>query len=149
MRLLEYLRRAVDDGASDLFLVAGGPISYKLEGRIRPMEPEKAAPADTEALITELYALAGRSMDHYRETGDDDFAFARADLARFRVNAYRQRGSLAAVVRVVAFRVPDWQKLGIPEGYVPYFALSLGYAAEGEPKEPRAARREGTVNVVE
>ena len=47
MRLLEYLRRAVDDGASDLFLVAGGPISYKLEGRIRPMEPEKAAPADT------------------------------------------------------------------------------------------------------
>ena len=116
MRLLEYLRRAVDDGASDLFLVAGGPISYKLEGRIRPMEPEKAAPADTEALITELYALAGRSMDHYRETGDDDFAFARADLARFRVNAYRQRGSLAAVVRVVAFRVPDWQKLGIPEG---------------------------------
>ena len=43
MRLLEYLRRAVDDGASDLFLVAGGPISYKLEGRIRPMEPEKAA----------------------------------------------------------------------------------------------------------
>lgn len=126
MRLLEYLRRAVDDGASDLFLVAGGPVSYKLEGRIRPMEPEKAAPADTEALITELYALAGRSMDHYRETGDDDFAFARADLARFRVNAYRQRGSLAAVVRVVAFRVPDWQKLGIPEGVMDLAELRSG-----------------------
>ena len=126
MRLLEYLRRAVDDGASDLFLVAGGPISYKLEGRIRPMEPEKAAPADTEALITELYALAGRSMDHYRETGDDDFAFARADLARFRVNAYRQRGSLAAVVRVVAFRVPDWQKLGIPESVMDLAELRSG-----------------------
>lgn len=126
MRLLEYLRRAVDDGASDLFLVAGGPISYKLEGRIRPMEPEKAAPADTEALITELYALAGRSMDRYRETGDDDFAFARADLARFRVNAYRQRGSLAAVVRVVAFRVPDWQKLGIPEGVMDLAELRSG-----------------------
>ena len=40
-------------------------------------------------------------------------------------------------------------KLGIPEGYAPYFALSLGYAAAGEPKEPRAPRREGTVNVVE
>ena len=60
MRLLEYLRRAVDDGASDLFFVAGGPVSYKLGGCIRPMDPEKAAPADTEALITELYALAAR-----------------------------------------------------------------------------------------
>ena len=126
MRLLEYLRRAVDDGASDLFLVAGGPVSYKLGGCIQPMEPEKAAPADTEALITELYALAGRSMDHYRETGDDDFAFARADLARFRVNAYRQRGSLAAVVRVVAFRVPDWRKLGIPESVMDLAELRGG-----------------------
>ena len=126
MRLLEYLRRAVDDGASDLFLVAGGPVSYKLGGCIRPMEAEKAAPADTEALITELYALAGRSMDRYRETGDDDFAFARADLARFRVNAYRQRGSLAAVVRVVAFRVPDWRKLGIPESVMDLAELRSG-----------------------
>lgn len=126
MRLLEYLRRAVDDGASDLFLVAGGPVSYKLGGCIRPMEAEKAAPADTEALITELYALAGRSMDRYRETGDDDFAFARADLARFRVNAYRQRGSLAAVVRVVAFRVPDWRKLGIPESVMDLAELRGG-----------------------
>lgn len=126
MRLLEYLRRAVDDGASDLFLVAGGPVSYKLGGCIRPMEAEKAAPADTEALITELYAMAGRSMDRYRETGDDDFAFARADLARFRVNAYRQRGSLAAVVRVVAFRVPDWRKLGIPESVMDLAELRGG-----------------------
>ena len=126
MRLLEYLRRAVDDGASDLFLVAGGPVSYKLGGCIQPMEAEKAAPADTEALITELYALAGRSMDRYRETGDDDFSFARADLARFRVNAYRQRGSLAAVVRVVAFRVPDWRKLGIPESVMDLAELRGG-----------------------
>ena len=47
--------------------------------------------------------------------GDDDFSFAVPGLARFRVNAYRQRGSLAAVVRVVAFDIPDWRALHIPE----------------------------------
>lgn len=46
--------------------------------------------------------------------GDDDFSFSVAGLARFRVNAYRQRGSLAAVVRVVAFGIPDYSEMGIP-----------------------------------
>ena len=49
------------------------------------------------------------------EQGDDDFSFAVPGLARFRVNTYRQRGSLAAVVRVVAFNIPNWQELNIPE----------------------------------
>ncbi len=53
-------------------------------------------------------------MDDYLRRGDDDFSFSSPGLARFRVNAYRQRGSLAAVVRVVAFDIPDWQGLHIP-----------------------------------
>ena len=113
--LIDYLKRAVTDGASDLFLVAGGPVSEKLEGQIRPVDGEKLLPPQTERLITEIYRLAGREMDAYRRRGDDDFSFAVAGLARFRVNAYCQRGSLAAVVRVVAFDIPDWQSLHIPE----------------------------------
>jgi twitching motility protein PilT len=54
-------------------------------------------------------------MEHFIKTGDDDFSFAVPGLARFRVNAYRQRGSLAAVVRVVSFDIPDWRSLHIPE----------------------------------
>ena len=104
--LMEYLRQAVETKASDLFIVAGGPVSYKLDGRIRPVSPEKVFPKETEALIEEIYHLAGRSMESYLTRGDDDFSFAVAGLARFRVNAYRQRGSLAAVVRVVAFEFP-------------------------------------------
>ena len=113
--LMEYLKQAVAHQASDLFVVAGGPVSEKLEGRIQPISEEKAFPQETERLITEIYRLAGRPMEQYRETGDDDFSFAVPGLARFRVNAYRQRGSLAAVVRVVAFDIPDWQALHIPE----------------------------------
>lgn len=113
--LMEYLKRAVADQASDLFLVAGGPVSEKLEGHIRPVGEERLLPPDTKNMISELYTLAGRSMDGFLERGDDDFSFAVAGLARFRVNAYRQRGSLAAVVRVVSFDIPDWQAIHIPQ----------------------------------
>ena len=101
--LLDYLQRAVTDGASDLFLIAGGCVSEKVEGRICAISEEKVLPPETERLITGIYEMAGRDMGRYQTTGDDDFSFAVPGLARFRVNAYRQRGSLAAVVRVVSF----------------------------------------------
>ena len=112
--LLDYLKRAVADQASDLFIVAGGPVCEKLDKRMCPIGENRILPDESERLITDLYARANRSMDRYLHCGDDDFSFAVAGLARFRVNAYRQRGSLAAVVRVVSFDIPDWQALRIP-----------------------------------
>lgn len=113
--ILEYLRRAVEDHASDLFVVAGGPVCEKVGGRLVPLSEEKVFPQETEALISAIYEMAGRDMAEFRRSGDDDFSFAVPGLARFRVNAYRQRGSLASVVRMVAFDIPDWKALGIPE----------------------------------
>ena len=124
--LMEYLQQAVAHQASDLFIVAGGPVSEKLEGHIHPISEGKVFPQETERLITDLYRLADRPMDGYRETGDDDFSFAVPGLARFRVNAYRQRGSLAAVVRVVAFDIPDWRSLHIPEAVMDLAAVAHG-----------------------
>ena len=92
--LLDYLQRAVTDGASDLFLIAGGCVSEKVEGRICAISEEKVLPPETERLITGIYEMAGRDMGRYQTTGDDDFSFAVPGLARFRVNAYRQRGSI-------------------------------------------------------
>ena len=106
--------RAVKDNASDLFIVAGGPVCEKLNKQIVSIEEERILPKDSEELITQLYAQAQRPMDRYLREGDDDFSFSVGGLARFRVNTYRQRGSLAAVVRVVAFGIPDWQELHIP-----------------------------------
>ncbi len=113
--ILEYLRYSVENGASDMFVVAGSPVCAKIKGVITHIDDNRVFPADTEALITELYAAAKRPMDHYQKEGDDDFSFAIGGLARFRVNAYRQRGSMACVIRVVAFDIPDWRKLNIPE----------------------------------
>ena len=124
--LLDYLEQAVAEQASDLFIVAGGPVCEKVEGRLRPISGEKVFPAETERLIMGLYDMADRSMDAYRATGDDDFSFAVPGMARFRVNAYRQRGSLAAVVRLVAFDIPDYRALRIPEQVMDLADLAHG-----------------------
>ena len=124
--LLDYLEQAVAEQASDLFIVAGGPVSEKVEGHLRPISGEKVFPAETERLIMGLYDVPDRSMDAYRATGDDDFSFAVPGLARFRVNAYRQRGSLAAVVRLVAFDIPDYRALRIPEQVMDLADLAHG-----------------------
>ena len=111
---MEYLKTAVAHEASDVFFVAGRSACEKREGHIIPMNDIRLMPADTEQIITEMYAAANRSMEHFLKRGDDDFSFAVSGLARFRVNTYRQRGSMAAVIRVVSFDIPDWQQWRIP-----------------------------------
>ena len=127
-RLVEILRKAVSDGASDIFIVAGGALSYKVDGEIRPMEAsaERLMPDDTKVLLDEIYECASREKTHFLEEGDDDFSFAIEDLARFRVNSYFQRGSQAAVIRVVSFRIPDYKDLGIPEEVIALSKLQHG-----------------------
>ena len=112
---MDILKQAVENQASDVFFVAGKSICQKVDGHIRPVTEERLMPADTEQIITEVYQTAGRSMEQYLKRGDDDYSFSLPALARFRVNTYRQRGSMAAVVRVVSFDIPDWQAIHIPE----------------------------------
>ncbi len=126
MDMRNYLEKAVADGASDLFLVAGSPASYRIHGRLTHMDDKKLLPPDTDQGISALYQLAERDMTRYREVGDDDFSFALPGLARFRVNAYRQRGSLAAVIRLVSFHIPDWQAMRIPEAVMELANTSSG-----------------------
>jgi len=124
--LMDYLSRAAKDGASDLFLVPGGSVSYKLDGHLIPLEEPRLTPLQGETLIKEIYTLANRDPAGFLATGDDDFSFSVSGLARFRVNTYRQRGSLAAVIRVVAFSIPDWQELHIPQQVMDLATLSSG-----------------------
>ena len=123
---MEYLQMATEHQASDVFFVAGKPACEKLEGRIRPLSEERLLPAHTEQILKEIYEAAGRSMERFAQLGDDDFSFAVPGLARFRVNTYRQRGSLAAVIRLVSFDIPDWQQLHIPSQVMDVAALTSG-----------------------
>ncbi|NBI09553.1 PilT/PilU family type 4a pilus ATPase [Colidextribacter sp. OB.20] len=115
MGLNDYLKRAVEDRASDLFIVAGAAVSAKRENRLIPITSERVMPREAETLVHEAYDIANRPPDRFFEEGDDDFSFSVAGLARFRVNVYRQRGSMAMVIRVVAFDIPHWRDLSIPD----------------------------------
>ncbi len=125
-RLTDYLQRAVTDRASDLFIVAGGPVCAKQDNRLVPVSEDRVFPAETEELVREVYTLADRPIDRFLKQGDDDFSFSMAGMARFRVNVYRQRGSMAAVIRVVAFDIPNWMDLSIPEEVMKLSELSHG-----------------------
>ena len=124
--LKTYLDWAVKGDASDLFFVAGTAVSMKKNGHLESFGEEKLMPEDLKSLIGEIYREARRSMEHFLTSGDDDFSFAVAGMARFRVNTYRQRGSLAAVIRIVHFEIPDWRKAGIPEQVIRLADLTNG-----------------------
>ena len=113
--VLEWLQLAVKENASDVFIGAGRSISFKKNGVIIPQEGGQVHPSEAEKLITSLYELGKRSMKKYLETGDDDFPITVPGLARFRVNTYRQRSTMAAIIRVVLFSIPDYKDLLIPE----------------------------------
>ena len=117
MEIKQLFAEAVERQASDIFLVAGLPASLKVRGEIRHTGSPLGA-EDTAALLEQIYRAAERPMDLLAATGDDDFSFSLAGLGRFRVNAFKQRGSLAAVLRLVLFDLPDHEDLGIPPSVI-------------------------------
>jgi len=113
--ILAWLKLAVSEGASDIFIGAGRKVTFKKNGVLRAQEGEILKTHNAEELITSLYELAYRPMDKYLESGDDDFPVTVPGVARFRVNTYRQRSSMAAIIRVVLFNIPDYRDLLIPD----------------------------------
>ena len=128
MDIGEILSGAVQKKASDIFLVAGLPLSYKIRGQICQQGEEKLSPEKTNELILSIYGLAqARSSQHLLDHGDDDFSFSLPGLSRFRVSTYKQRNSLAAVIRVVNFELPHPEELGIPENVMRIAKMSKGF----------------------
>ena len=100
MDISQILHHAITLNASDIFIIAGLPLTYKINGR-QLREGEPLHPDDTHALISAIYKLCGRNPDRFApEDSDDDFSFAIQDLGRFRANVLHQRGTLAVVLRV-------------------------------------------------
>lgn len=127
MHLNEILKRAVENQVSDVFIIAGLPVSFRKKGVISHLNDTKLLPNDTQALLTELYEQADhRDLNFLHEHGDDDFSFSIPELSRFRVSAYKQRGSLSAVIRIISFRLPDSHELGIPD-----YVIHLGGSSKG------------------
>ena len=113
--LQDILKQAILKGASDIFLIAGLPVTCKVKGTQDRMGGDIMKPASIEPVIDEIYTAARREKTILDKGLDDDFSFSVPELGRFRVNVFRQRGSLSAVIRVIKFGIPDYRELGIPE----------------------------------
>ena len=127
MTTLELLTNAVKNHASDIFIVAGLPISYRARGTIVRQDETKLMPADTQKYLEDIYELAeNRDISILNTQGDDDFSFSIKGLCRFRASAYKQRGSLSVVIRVITFDLPDPNEIGIPKQIIDFANLSKG-----------------------
>jgi len=130
--IVDYLTDAVRKyKASDVFIITGREVSFRVNDLVMTRTeletqfggqpaPEEGPvmPAVAEDLVSQIYELAHRDITKYKEGGDDDFSFAIKDVSRFRVNAFKQRGTFAAVVRVITFTLPDYKELLIPESVI-------------------------------
>ena len=115
MNIHDILSRAVEEEASDIFLIAGLPVTMKCSGHQKRDAGDKLKPDDTQMLVDQIYETSGRKRKLMEKGLDDDFSFSIGGLGRFRVNVFRQRGSLAVVIRVIQFGLPDPKELNIPD----------------------------------
>ena len=112
MELHKYLEIAIKEGASDVHVtVASSPI-MRVNGSLIRMTDEKLMPADTFRIIREI--LTDEQADDLDKRGEIDFSYSYPSLGRFRVNAYKQRGSYSMALRVVTLSVPTMEQLHLP-----------------------------------
>jgi twitching motility protein PilT len=117
MELNTLLRTAVEQGASDVHLKVGQPPVIRFDGALRPLEgwaPFRAQ--ELEQVLDAVGAAAPARLAGFHETGELDTAYQQADLPRFRVNAFRQRGDISFAFRAIPNEVPTFDQLRLPQG---------------------------------
>lgn len=108
----ELLEKLVSIEGSDLHLKVGSPPAYRIDGQLHLSNLEKLNPGDTESFLEQI--IPERLQQEFVDSNEADFAYGKARLGRFRVNCYRQRGSINIVVRAVAPTTPSLAELGLP-----------------------------------
>src|SRR6266436_5562843 len=117
MDLNGLLMRAVELGATDIHLKVGQPPVCRIDGDLLPMADTPALDDAALAAVLEIIARrAPEKLQHFHGSGDLDIAYQDEDLPRFRVNAYRQRGSTSFAFRVIPKTVPSFEQLNLPVG---------------------------------
>lgn len=110
--IFELLDRTVQQKASDLHISVGMPPLIRLDGQLTEVGDRPLMPPDTEAMIRQI--LSQEQFQSLETKGELDLSFSRAGLGRFRVNAYRQRGTYSAALRVLSVGIPTIEDLGLP-----------------------------------
>lgn len=126
MNTKELLQSTIDTNASDLHLVSGVPPTLRVEGElvVLPSSPV-LTPDQIGALLNEV--LTSEQLERLTVNKEIDFSLSFSDKARFRVNAYTQKGTLAAAFRRIPLEIPAIDALGLPKVIHQFTTLKQGF----------------------
>jgi twitching motility protein PilT len=110
-----FLRALVDLGGSDLHCKTGSPPRVRIDGRLRKLQASVLGSLDTEGMVSEVLRERPELWDDYQRTNEADFAYSVPGVGRFRVNAFRARGSAGLVFRRVSVGAIGIEDLGLPQ----------------------------------
>jgi twitching motility protein PilT len=116
MNLDELLARVIDEGGSDLHLKVASPAMVRVDGDLKPLEQRLLTDSDLETVLLLVTERTPAKREAFLESGDLDTSYLADGIGRFRVNGFRQRGSISFAFRFVPKEIPSFEKLGLPEG---------------------------------
>ena len=120
----EILAKAKEAGASDVHITVGIPPKMRVNGALITMEGDKLAPADTLEIAAQI--MNDKQQQRFEENGECDMSFAIPGQGRYRLNVYKQRGSIAMAFRLVDTQVPSAESLGVPQSVIDLYQKKRG-----------------------
>lgn len=111
--LHKLLQVVIQSGASDVHFKVGSPPLFRINGVLTEMKAAKLTPEFVQAFV-KLLITNKAVRDRLDELQDYDLSYSIPGLARFRANIFRQRGTLAAILRVIPWKIPTVEELGLP-----------------------------------
>jgi twitching motility protein PilT len=120
----QFLKLLVQQKGSDLHLTVGSPPIMRQHGELLRIKFRELSPADMQGLMYEIMTPAHRAQ--FEETNDLDFAYEVPEVARFRVNVFRQRKGMGVVMRTIPSKVLSADDLKLPEGVRRFCKLTKG-----------------------
>ena len=111
--LMDILQGAVKRKASDIHLTVGRPAMYRVDGELQASGSQILSGEDTAALLKPL--MGKRQLEELSLEGEVDFAYEIEGMGRFRVNIFKQKGSMAGALRLLPLEIPKPETLGIPK----------------------------------
>lgn len=126
MSIRDLLQAVIDKEGSDLHLSVGAPPIIRVDGELAPAgDFDVLSPTDLEELVNALLSTEQKEMLTMNK--ELDFSFAYGELARFRVNAFHQRGYIAASLRLIPFAIPTLDDLNLPKTLYDFCYLPQGF----------------------
>jgi twitching motility protein PilT len=122
--LIDLLKGMVEKRASDLHIRTSGAPIYRIDGNLTQLEMQPLTPTTVSLMLTQM--LTPTQMKIFEARNDIDFSHALSGYGRFRGNAFRQRGSIAIVLRQIPTQIPSFADLYLPKVMPKFCQLSRG-----------------------